>query len=400
MLKRRRTLMLVAGLIAAVAVWWFAFRSPVVVAQVVTVTEGPLRITIDELGTTRVRAHADVNAPVNGRWVPASLREGDVITAGTLLGVLYVAPLDRAMEDQARARIGSADARAKEAEAALTSARAVREDAARNRARMEALGAVGGVSAQDVERARTASETADNDVQASAERLRAARFERSQAASVLAGAAGGTAGGPSGIRITSPLAGSILGAFEPHERVVPVGTRLFEVGDPRDLEVVVPVLTADAIRVRDGATARLTFGDASASSAAEGVQDTVIGRVVRVEPSAYTRLSALGVEEQRVNVVIAVPATAVHLGDHFRVDARITTWESARTLRMPATALVRDGDQWRAWRVRRGRAEPTLVRTGERGGDLVEIRDGLAAGDSVVLFPGEQLAPKVRVRAK
>ncbi len=396
MLKRRRTLMMVVGLVAAIAVWWFAFRSPVVVAQVATVTEGPLRITIDELGTTRVRAHADVNAPVTGRWVPAALREGDAITAGTLLGVLHVAPLDRAMEDQARARIGSADARAKEAEAALTSARVVREDAARNRTRMDALLAAGGVSAQDAERARTAFETADNELQASAERLRAARFERRQAASVLAGTAGGT----SGIRITSPLAGSILGAFEPHERVVPVGTRLFEVGDPRDLEVVVPVLTADAMRVREGATARLTFGDASASVAAEGGQDTVVGRVVRVEPSAYTRLSALGVEEQRVNVVIAVPATAVHLGDRFRVDARITTWETARTLRVPATALVRDGDRWRVWRVSRGRAEPAIVRTGERGGDLVEVRDGLAAGDSVVLFPGEQLTPKVRVRAK
>lgn len=395
MLKSRRTLLWAGGVVIVAVGWWFATRAPVVDAQTAVVTEGPLRVTIDELGTTRVRAHSDVNAPVGGRWVPAALQEGDAVAAGALLGVLYAAPLDRPGEEQARARIGSADARVREAEAAVPSLRAARDDAERHRVRMEALGAAGGVSPQDVERARTAAQTAENELQASLERLRAARFERTQAASVLAGARAS-----SGVRITSPLAGTVLGVFEPHERVIAAGTRLMEVGDPRDLEVVVPVLTADAVRVREGAVARLTFGDAPATATEEAAADTVVGRVLRVEPSAYARLSALGVEEQRVNVVIAVPATGVHLGDHYRVDARITAWETARTLRVPATALVRDGDAWRAWRVTRGRAESVIVRTGERGGELVEVRDGLSAGDTVVLFPGEQLTAGARIRGK
>lgn len=396
MLSKRRTIMITGGVLLATGVWWWVQRSPVIDVQVGEVTAGPMRVTIDETGTTRVRAHTDVNAPVTGRWLPAALVEGDAVRVGQRLGVLYPTPLDPAAREQAEARVGSAEALVREADARLAAARTALDEARRSRTRTEALVAAGGVAPQDVERARDAERLRETEVQAAEERWRVARYDRTQAVSVLVGSATGA----SGLPLTSPLAGAVLTMAEPHERVVAAGTRLLEVGDPSDLEVIVPLLTADAIRVQEGAEVRLTFTEAAVSAAAEAMPDTVLGRVRRIEPSAFTRLSALGVEEQRVNVVVAVPATAVHLGHHFRADARITIWESPRVVRVPASALVRDGDAWRVWRVRGTRTEQVAVRVGERGGEFVEVRDGLQAGDRVVLFPGDRLTNDARVRSR
>jgi HlyD family secretion protein len=371
-------------------------RTPALVVQTGVVSEGPLRRTIDEMGVTRVRAHTDVNAPVTGRWVPMALHEGDVLPYGARLGVLYPAPVDAAAREQLQARLGSADAQMREAETRVAGAHTALEDARRTRVRAEALGAAGGVSPQEVERARDAVSNAEMTLQAAEERLRAARFDRQQAAAAVTGITGGGAG----LEIRSPQAGTVLTVAEAHERVVAAGTRLLEIGDPRDLDVLVPLLTADALLVREGATARLTFGsEASVTKGSEQAGDTIVGRVARVEPSAFTRLSALGVEEQRVNAVVSIPAT-VHLGDHFRADVRITVWEAPRVLRVATSALVRDGAQWVVWQVRRGRAHRAAIRLGERGGELAEVRSGLAAGDTVVLFPNEQLREGSRVILK
>jgi HlyD family secretion protein len=395
MITKRRMGLVGAAAVAGLLLWW-VFRSPALAVPVGVISEGPLRRTVDEMGTTRVRAHTDVNAPVAGRWVPRALQEGDVVRTGTRLGVLYPAPADAASREQMQARLGAAAALVREAETRVATARTALEEARRTRTRVEALGAAGGVSPQDVERARDAASTAEMLAQAADERLRAARFDRQQAAAALAG----TTGDGAGLVLVAPLAGTVLTLTEPHERVVPAGARLLEVGDPRDLEVIVPLLTADAVRVREGAIARLTFGgDAVGVSDAEQPGDTVVGRVVRVEQSAFTRLSALGVEEQRVNVVVAIPAT-VHLGDHFRADVRITVWEAPRVLRVPASALVRDGDRWSVWRVVKGRAQHTAISLGERGGEFVEVRGGLAARDTVVLFPGAQLREGAALKMK
>lgn len=395
-MKIKRSLILLGVAAALGTVLWWVFRSPAITAEMGVVSDGPLRRTVDEMGTTRVRAHTDVNAPIAGRWVPMALQEGDMLAIGARLGVLYPAPADAAAREQMQARLGSADAMMREAETSVRGARTGLEDARRTRVRTEALGAAGGVSPQEVERARDAFINAELQLQAAEERLRAARFDRQQAAAAVAG----TTGAGAGLAITSPQAGAVLTVAEPHERVVPAGARLLEVGDPRDLEVIVPLLTADALRVREGAAARLTFGgEAMSTSAAEQPADTIIGRVARVEPAAFTRLSALGVEEQRVNVVVAIPAT-VHLGDHYRADVRITVWEASHVLRVHTSALVRDGDRWSAWRVSGGRAQRVSVQLGERGGEFVEVRDGLAAGDTVVLYPNEQLREGARIKTK
>lgn len=388
-----------AGVVLAVAAFWWWQRGPALSVDVDTISEGPLRVTIDERGTTRVRAHADVNAPVNGRWVPAELHVGDVLPVGARIGMLYPAPMDASARRQAEARVGSAEALLVEAQSHIAAARGVVGDAERTRARTEGLAAAGGVSPQDLERARDAVTAARSALDAAKARVQAARYERDQARS----AAQATGGDGVALPIVTPIAGTVLQLDEEHERVVPAGTRLLEVGDPSDLEVVIPVRTADAVRMREGASVRMTFGpvDLTGSDGARGARanaDTIVGVVRRIEPAAFSRMSSLGVEEQRVNVVATVPATSVHLGDRFEAQARITVWESARALRVPVSALVRDGDQWVVWLVQAGRVRRRAVTLGERSDTMAQVLGGLAAGDTVVLYPGDAITDGARVK--
>jgi HlyD family secretion protein len=393
MLSKRRVMVAIGITGLGAASWWWVRRPPVVDVEIALASVGPLRVSIEETGTTRVRAHTDVNAPVSGRWVPATVKEGDVVSAGTRLGTLYPAPLDASAREQATARVGSAGASIAEAESRRTAAGTALDEARRTQVRVAALGAAGAVAPEEGERARDAVSLRESDVQAADERLRVARYDLAVARAALAGATGAAGG----LTLAAPMTGTILAIAEAHERVVPSGTRLLEIGDPRDVEVLVPLLTADALRVREGASVHLTFGAAASTLEVDG-KDTVVGRVVRIEPSAYTRMSALGVEEQRVNVIVSVPATAVHVGDRFRADVRITVREVARALRVPASALTRSDETWTIWVVSNGRVDRRPVQLGERGTDQVDVRDGLQAGDTVVLFPGDRLRPRARIR--
>lgn len=363
-----------------------------VAVETATVDEGPLTVAVHEVGTTRVRAHADVNAPVAGRWVPGPLRVGDAVANGARLGVLHPVPLDASARQQAEARLGAAEAALREMETRVTAARSTLDESERDRQRAETLGAAGGLSAQTVERARAAAVEARSALDGALARVRSAAYEREQARAVLAPARGG------GLPITAPFGGVLLRLYEEHERVVPVGMPLAEVGDAHDLEVVVPVLTSDALRIAEGAEVRVIFGEADGLRA-ESTADTLRGQVRLVEPTAFTKISALGVEEQRVNVVVAVPATHQQVGDGWRVETLLTVWSSPQVLRVPTSALVRDGTQWFTWVVQRGRAARRMLQLGQVSDRLAEVRGGLARGDVVVLFPGDAVADGVRVRA-
>jgi HlyD family secretion protein len=375
------------ALVVAAAAWLIVSRRQPVEVDVVTVTSGPLRVTIDEAGTTRVRHHADVNAPTAGRWVPAALTAGDSVRAGALLGALCPAPMDGSAQAQARARVGAAEATLREADTRVTAARTALDEALRTRDRAQRMAAAGGLSDQELERARDAVTARQSEYDGARLHANGARYERESARA----AADGGSGTHAALRIVAPLAGTLLRLFEEHERVVAPGTPLAQVGDARDLEVVIPLLTADAARVRTGAAVAVTVGSAG---------DTLRGRVTRVEPAAFTKMSALGVEEQRVNVIASIPATPVPVGDQFRVHARITVWESPRVLRVPAAALIRDGDQWFTFVVDGGRARRRAIGVGERGDVLVEARTGLAEGDRVIRYPADVITDGGRVRPR
>jgi HlyD family secretion protein len=373
--------------VALLAVWAVRARRQPIDVESAAVSEGPLRVTVNETGTTRVRAHADVNATVAGRWVPLALRAGDAVRAGQRLGALYPAPLDASAQEQARARLGATEASVREAETRVSATRSAFDDAARTLQRLERVAKVDGVSEQDLERARTAVEASRSDYDAARLRVKAAEFDLDGARAVVAPFKGGV----NALAIVAPVGGSVLHVYEEHERVVAPGTPLAEVGDAGDLEVVLPLLTADAARVKVGASVSMTLGAAG---------DTLNGRVVRIEPSAFTKISALGVEEQRVNVLATVPANVAHVGDRYHVDARVTVWETVRALRVPAAALMHDGDRWFAYVLEDGRARRRTVQAGERGEDLVEVRSGLKAGERVVLYPGDRLTDGAAVRTR
>jgi HlyD family secretion protein len=384
--SRTQWRILAVALLAA-ATWLVVGRRDVTTVDVAVVTAGPLRVTVDEAGTTRVRGHADVNAPVAGRWVPAARRPGDAVRAGDVLGALYPAPLDAREQEQARARLGAAEAAQLEAETRVTATRAALEDATRSLDRTQRLVGAGGMAPQELERARDAVVARRSEYDGARLRVTAATFERDFARSVIA-----TMGGSRGaLRVVAPVSGTVLRLVEEHERVVAPGTPLAEVGDPRDFEVVIPLLTSDAARVREGAEVAMTFGPAG---------DTLRGRVRRIEPAAYTRVSALGVEEQRVNAVATAPATDLHVGDHYRVQARVTVWASANVLRVPGGALLRSGDGWFVFVVDGNRVRRRAVTVGERGDAFVEVRSGLAESQRVVLYPGDMITDGARVRSR
>jgi HlyD family secretion protein len=364
-----------------------ASRRPMEV-DVAAVRTGALRVTVDEAGTTRVRRHTDVSSPITGRFVPSGLRVGDSVGAGSVVGLVHPAPLDRAAQDQARARLGAVEAAQRQAETRVQVARGASDDAARTLSRLERVAQAGGVSAQELERVRTAAEAAASDLEAARQRERESAFEFQSARSVVASF---EAGARDAIRVVASRSGRVLHLYEEHERVVTAGTPLVQVADPGDLELVIPVLSGDATRVKPGAEVRFTAG-------AQG--DTLVGRVMLVEPSAFTKVSALGVEEQRVNVVASVPRAAGRLGDQYRVDARITVWESSGVTLVPPGALVRDGNAWSVFAVERGRARRKTVQLGERGTDAVEVREGLKPGEQVVVYPGDRVADGASVRTR
>jgi HlyD family secretion protein len=183
--------------------------------------------------------------------------------------------------------------------------------------------------------------------------------------------------------VRSPRAGTLLRRLEEQERVLPAGTPLARVGDLATLEVVVRVLSSDLPTVRPGTAVRFTVGAAPTTVAGTAV-DTLRGTVTRVEPAARTVLSALGVEEQRADVVVALPTAKPTLGEGHALEATLVLWQAARVPQLPTSAVVRGDTGWVAHLVRRGRATPVPVTLGARGVDAVEVRHGLHVGDLVL----------------
>jgi HlyD family secretion protein len=194
------------------------------------------------------------------------------------------------------------------------------------------------------------------------------------------------------VSILAPVSGRVLRVLTESEQVVQPGTPILELGDPGNLEIVVDLLSRDAVRVRDGALATITGWGGP----------PIAARVTRVEPSAATRVSALGIDEQRVTVVLALDGTAAdwaQLGHGFRVIARIAIWRQDGVLTIPVGALFRDGRDWATYVVRDDRAVLQRIELGERNADLAQVTAGLQSGDRVVLHPSDQVEDGIRVMA-
>jgi len=392
----RRILAWGVVLLAAAGLVW-ALRPPPVPVQTAVAERGPLRVTVDEEGETRVRDRYVVAAPIAGRVLRIDLDPGDAVETGQVLARIEPAPLDRRALAEARARVEAALATQRAARAAVVRADAALAQVRREADRMERLHRSGTVADEQLERARLDETSHSQDLESARFAARAAAFQLEAARAALLAAEGGSAASTPGcgdgetcVKVRAPEAGTVLRVPEESERVVAAGTPLLEVGDPHRLEIVIDVLSADAVRVRPGAPVRVEEW---------GGEGVLLGRVRRVEPSGFTKLSTLGVEEQRVNVIADLEAPPPSLGDAFRVEARIVTWEGEDVLQVPVSALFRHGAGWAVFVVEDGRAALRPVQLGRRGRRGAQVLDGLAAGERVVLHPSDRVEDGVRVEA-
>jgi HlyD family secretion protein len=374
-----------------VAALTFALLPNPIEVDVATAERGPLQTTVDEDGETRARDRYVVSAPVAGRVARIELREGDPIAADQVVAQIWTLPLSAREREEQLARIVAAEALAREAEERVRRVETDLAQARRDRERIEALARRGMVSHQEAEQALVAERT-----QTSA--LEEARFrERSAAADAEAARAARLAlaehqDGPEGsVRLRAPAAGRVLRIPERSERIVQPGTPLLVLGDPSRLEVVIDALSTEAVKVEPGMAVLLEGW---------GEERTLRARVRVVEPFAFTKVSALGVEEQRVNVIADFVDPPGRLADAYRVDARIVVWSSPDVLTVPLSAVFRRDDGMSVFVVERGRARRRPVTVGHRGLSAVEILDGVQAGETVIRHPPNDVDDGVRVRPR
>jgi len=345
---------------------------------------GPLRATIDEEGKTRVKQRYTISAPVSGQLRRIPFKAGAEVRANeTVVAIIDPAPVSL-LDPRARAL---AEARRDSAAATLEKARANRAFTESELARFQKLFSEKTVSTQELETAKVRRDAAVQDEAAAEGAFRQAQAEIADFES----AASGTATNLSPREVKSPISGRILRVLEESARVVIAGMPLVEVGDPSDLEVVIEVLSRDgAIIPRN---ARVEFEQ-------WGGTEPLHGRVRWVEPAAFTKVSALGVEEQRVNVLadlLTPPEQRLGVGDHFRVEARIITWENPQALKVPAGALFRRGNEWATFLINNGRAHLRTVKAGRSSGTETEVLEGLKPGDRVIIYPGSKVRDGQRV---
>jgi HlyD family secretion protein len=395
----RATLLAGAAALGLAGLAWLVFRPAPLRVETGRVDRGELRVTVDEEGETRVLERYVVAAPTTGHLLRITLDEGDAVEAGAVVARIEPVPLDPRDRAAAEARLEAAQASKRAADARVGQARAALEQARRTARRAERLFATGTLSEEAREEAELARTSAEREHEAALFAADAADHEVQAARAALIAAAGDAAraaadGDPRAcapnpcVEVRSPVAGRVLRVHEESDRIVAAGTPLLDLGDPSALEIVVDVLSTDAVRIEPGAPM--------------GVEEWGGGRplraeVRRVEPSAFTKVSALGVEEQRVNVIGRLLEPAPSLGDGYRIEARIVVWEAPDVLRVPASALFRAGDDWAVFRVEDGVARRLPVEVGERSRATAEVRGGLAEGDAVVLHPSDRLSDGARV---
>jgi HlyD family secretion protein len=393
-MARTHWIYLLLAAVAAAGLTWLAMPAPVAV-ETAHAQRGTLTLRVEEDGVTRVRDRYLVAAPVAGLLMRPTLRVGDAVRRGDVVAVIVpnaAQMLDARTRAELAARVEAASAQASRARSLLRQAEAALYQAQNDHQRLEKLGTGGFASQTERERAAVSLELRRKDVEA-------ARFEADAAEHDLAQARaarreGETLRDGSGARhswsLLAPIDGTVLRVVQESEIALGVGAPVLELGDLGRLEARIDVLSTEATRIEKHAYVDLDAG---------GVR--LAGRVRRIEPSGYTKVSALGIEEQRVDVLVDLlpnaPALA-RVADGFRVDASIEILREENVLRVPVAALFRSGDDWATWRVADGRTRLTILRIGTLGEDEAAVLAGLADGAEVIVYPSDVIAEGTRVR--
>jgi len=379
---RRWRWALIAGALLLVALAW-AFWPDAVAVDAGKVTRGPMAVGVTDDGVTRAQEFYVVSAPVTGYLSRIELDPGDAVARGALIATMRgrpATPLDPRSRQELQAALAAA-------RAAETGAAAELGQARRDLARSQALSAEGIVSRAQLEAARTRVSTGQS----------ALAQARAQAARVQAELGGGGGVASSGaVPVRAPAGGQVLSVANESEGVIAEGTPLVTIGDPARIEVVVDLLSREAVRVKPGDAVEITQW---------GGPTPIPGTVRRIEPYGRLKVSALGVEEQRVDVVVgfdpAAAGQAARLGHGYQVDATIVLWRGKDVLRVPIGALFRGGDGgWRAFVDDGGRARERKLRIGHVNDEYGEVLSGLSAGELVVLNPGNAIADGARIRRR
>lgn len=376
-----------------------AFWPRAVPVDLVTLTRGPMTVTIEDTGETRVREVYVISAPVAGRMLRIEVHAGDPITRNETV-VAMIEPSDPAFRDaraQRELEYGVAAAKAARdlAEATLKGRQAELNLGRKDLERSQQLFAKGMIAKAPLERAEAEVEALQAALETAEAALRQRQFEVNTAeASLMLPGDSRHGGEVCCFTLRAPITGQMLRLVQENEGVVQIGTPIAEVGDPTQLEVVVDLLSSDAVQVRPGDAALITRW---------GGSEALKARVRRIEPVGFTKVSSLGISEQRVNVILDIaepPEKWTRLGHGFQVDVAIIRWAADEVLRVPVGALFRRGDTWAVFRREADRAGEVPVRLGHINDEVAEVLDGLGEGDEVILHPGEKVAEGVRVESR
>lgn len=398
-IKRIVTVLALGAFVAALV---FAFLPKPVLVDMARVSAGDLQVYVEEDGKTRLRDRYTVTAPLAGRLQRIKLDPGDVVPVGQTVAVIE--PLDPALLDpralaQAEARVKSAEATLEKSAPTLEAAQAALDLAETEYARAAELFDKKALAKTELDLKTMIRRTRTAEYRAARHAAEVARFELELARAALLRARPGAAEAGENVYFeipAPPLSGTgrvfhVLRVFQESAGVVAPGTSLLELGDPSDLEVEIDVLSSDAVKIRPGTRVVLEQW---------GGDEPLLARVRLVEPSGFTKISALGVEEQRVNVIVDFPnrdEIPPTLGDGFRVEAKIIIWEKEEVLRVPTSSLFRQGEGWAVFRVEAGKAKLHSVRIGHRNGLHAEVLEGLAPDDTVVVHPSDKVVDGVMV---
>lgn len=378
---RWRWAALIVVLLLAGLTWAFwPAGAPVDTAKV---TRGPMAVGVTDDGVTRAKEFYIVTAPVTGYLARIELEPGDPVARGQLITRMTGSP-STPLDPRSREELQGALAAA---EAAAAGTRATLAQSRRDLARAEELSQRGFLPRAQLEAARTR-------VTSGEATLAQALAEATRARAALAQPHGPGGGAP--VPVRAPASGQVLSVLRESEGVISEGTELMAIGDPHAIELVVDLLSREAVRVKPGDRVEITEW---------GGADPLVGTVERIEPFGRLRVSALGIEEQRVNVIVgftgAAAQQAARLGHGYQVDATIIRWRSDDVLRVPIGALFRGGDgNWRVFVAAGGRARERNVRLGHMDDEFGEVLGGLAVADEVIINPASSLRPGARVRAR
>jgi HlyD family secretion protein len=401
-MKLVRRILMIAVVAAVAGFIVYAFLPQPVEVDAEPVTRGPLMVTVNEDGKTRIKERFVVSMPLAGQLRRIELKAGDPVAAGqTLLAVVLPNNpdlLDPRARAEAEARVSAFDAAVKRAETNLQAADQEQEHADTEYERIRRLREMGASSESALQDALFVMRAAREQQRSVGFSLDMARFELEQAQAALkrfqVSPEDPDPPGECQFEIHSPIDGRVLRILQESAAALPAGTPLMELGDPTNLELEIDVLSTDAVKIAPGDTVLVEHW---------GGETPLTGTVRVVEPAAFTKISALGVEEQRVWIIADLNVSQEErgsLGDAFRFEGRIVVWESEDVLQVPTSALFRQGDEWAVFVINDEHAHLRKVKLGHRNPDAAEVLDGLTEGERAIVYPSDRVQDGVAVKRR